>query len=138
MDNSTATAARVGTVQPWLRPSFVWSLLAFSAGIAACSSTTAPICPDPAPQPRVTPREHIFAVGASYLAHAEYIICGGTRTTTFDGVWRSGNLAVATVDSGTGLIHASGRGSAYIYAVHKYRGIPGGDGRHDSLLVVVP
>ena len=80
----------------------------------------------------------MLAVGTSYSANAEYIICAGSRTTRFDGVWRSGDTAVATVDSSTGLIRASGRGSTYVFALHKYRGVPGRDGLYDSLLVVVP
>lgn len=121
-----------------MRFSPVWTLLAVSASLAACNSTAAPVCPDTAPQPRIAPREHSIALGTTYSASVEYVICAGSRTAPFDGVWRSANVAVATVDSSTGLIRATGRGTTYVYALHKFSGIPGGDGLSDSLKVVVP
>lgn len=114
------------------------STLLVSASLAACDSTVAPVCADTAPQPRITSREHSIALGTTYSANVESVICAGSRTAPFDEVWRSANAAVATVDSSTGLIRAVGRGTTYVYALHKFSGISGGDGQHDSLKVVVP
>ena len=113
-------------------------LLALAALLAGCNSATSPVCPDTAPKPRISERERTLQLGATYAARAEALICAGTRTTQFTGVWRSANAAVATIDSTTGLVRAQGKGSTYVYAHHVTSGIPRSYGQYDSLLIRVP
>jgi hypothetical protein len=114
-------------------------MLATSVAAAACDSTpTGDICHTAAPQPRVAPRERTLALGAAYTAEVASLICAGSRTTPFTGVWRSADTAVATVASTTGLIRATGRGRTHVFAVHVTAGVPRRNALADALLVIVP